>query len=141
MSISEPTPISSVAGEISSSQRQLQVFKPLHIANSPILWFVLTNDIYILSALFVTKWIHNIEMQQDTIPPEAEEQKLLDQLKDSLDEMESPYVEGTSLAGAIARAWALFLTDVRRFPTFRHVDFGRPTAQYSSPLLVTTLSF
>lgn len=78
-------------------------------------------------------------MQQDTIPPEPEEQKLLDQLKDSLDEMESPYVEGTSLAAAIARAWALFLTDVRRFPRSRAVDFGRPTAPYSSPLFVTKL--
>lgn len=80
-------------------------------------------------------------MQQHTIPPEAEEQKLLDQLKDSLDEMESPYVEGTSLAAAIARAWALFLTDVRRFPRLKALISVGLLPQYSSPYFVTTLSF
>lgn len=63
-------------------------------------------------ALFVTKWIHTVEMQSKNAKPTAQEQSIMAQLRESLYEMEFEYEEGTSLAATVARAWAMFLTDV-----------------------------
>ncbi|KAH7082638.1 hypothetical protein BKA63DRAFT_598777 [Paraphoma chrysanthemicola] len=64
------------------------------------------------SALFLTKWLHTIDIESSIIPPTIEETEILTQLKTSLNEMDFPYREGTSLAAAVSRAWAPFLTDV-----------------------------
>lgn len=51
-------------------------------------------------------------MESCIIEPTAEEQEILIQLKASLEEIDCAYVEGSSLASAVAKAWAPFLTDV-----------------------------
>ncbi|CAO2650871.1 Nn.00g091680.m01.CDS01 [Neocucurbitaria sp. VM-36] len=64
------------------------------------------------SALFLTKWIHTIEIESSIIPPTREEQSILSELKESLREIDYTYSMHTSLAATVARAWAPFLTDV-----------------------------
>ncbi|KAF2027349.1 hypothetical protein EK21DRAFT_114975 [Setomelanomma holmii] len=64
------------------------------------------------TALFLTKWLHTLDIESSMIPPTVEEEAILSQMKNSLSEVDYPYSEGTSLAAAISRAWAPFLTDV-----------------------------
>lgn len=63
------------------------------------------------SVLFVSKWVHALQLESATQPPDEEEDKVLVQLRELLDEMEYDYDENGSLAAAVTRAWAGFLTD------------------------------
>lgn len=63
------------------------------------------------SVLFVSKWVHALQLESATQPPDEEEEKVLVQLRELLDEMEYDYDENGSLAAAVTRAWAGFLTD------------------------------
>jgi len=62
-------------------------------------------------ALFVTKWIHVMEMQQQEIPPNEAEAQNLRNFKTLLSEVDSDYDGSGSLAGEVARVWAGFLDD------------------------------
>ena len=62
-------------------------------------------------ALFVTKWIHAMEMQQDVDPPNKEESINLCNFRELLTEVDSKYDGKGSLAGEVARVWASFLDD------------------------------
>ncbi|WAO90083.1 Hypothetical protein NCS54_00749400 [Fusarium falciforme] len=64
-------------------------------------------------ALFVTKWVHAVELDalSDTLASPAEAQ-LLESMKQVLDETECSFREGLSLAAALARLWSLSLQDV-----------------------------
>lgn len=63
--------------------------------------------------MFLTKWIHTLEIEANIVPTTREEDAILSQLRESLSEIDYPYNEHKSFASAVARAWALFLTDVR----------------------------
>jgi len=63
-------------------------------------------------ALFLTKWIHTVEVQTPTYPPDKEESQILEHLKELLTEVESDYDGIGSLAAAIAKVWSTFLDDV-----------------------------
>ncbi|KAL1614309.1 hypothetical protein SLS54_009876 [Diplodia seriata] len=63
------------------------------------------------AVLFVSKWVHAVQMESATQPPDDEEDKILTQMKGLLDEMECEYNGSGSLAAAVTRAWAGFLTD------------------------------
>lgn len=73
-------------------------------------------------ALFVTKWVHTVELQSKETSPTAEEQSIMAQLRESLCEMEFEHEEGTSLAATVAKAWATFLTDVSFSPVLRWLE-------------------
>lgn len=62
-------------------------------------------------ALFVTKWIHGMEMQQQLVPPNKDEMRNLDNFRELLSEVDSGYTGCGSLAGEVARIWAGFLDD------------------------------
>jgi len=62
-------------------------------------------------ALFVTKWIHAMEMQQQDTPPNDEEMGNLVNFRELLVEVDSGYHGTGSLAGEVARVWAGFLDD------------------------------
>lgn len=64
------------------------------------------------AALFLTKWIHTVEVQTPTYPPDEEESQILEHLKELLTEVESDYDGTGSLAAAIAKVWSTFLDDV-----------------------------
>ncbi|KAL2686718.1 hypothetical protein Neosp_004259 [[Neocosmospora] mangrovei] len=63
-------------------------------------------------ALFVTKWVHAVELDalNDILTSPAEAQ-LLESMKQVLDETDSGFKEGLSLAAALARLWSLSLQD------------------------------
>ncbi|KAH7050027.1 hypothetical protein B0J12DRAFT_600002 [Macrophomina phaseolina] len=63
------------------------------------------------SVLFVSKWVHALQLESATRPPDEEENSIIMQLRELLDEMEYDYEENGSLAAAVTRAWAGFLTD------------------------------
>ena len=62
-------------------------------------------------ALFVTKWIHAMEMQQQELPPNQEEMRNLVNFRELLAEVDSDYKGFGSLAGEVTRIWAGFLDD------------------------------
>lgn len=62
-------------------------------------------------ALFVTKWIHTMEIQQPYEPPNDEEIKNLVSFRELLAEVDCNYNGHGSLAGEIARAWACLFDD------------------------------
>jgi len=62
-------------------------------------------------ALFVTKWIHSMEMQQRELPPNEEEMRNLVNFRELLAEVDSGYNGFGSLAGEVTRIWAGFLDD------------------------------
>ncbi|CRG83914.1 hypothetical protein PISL3812_01270 [Talaromyces islandicus] len=62
-------------------------------------------------ALFYTKWVYTLEMQQEFAPPDHEEKKNLDSLLEILQEVGSHDNGRTSLAASAARMWASFLDD------------------------------
>ena len=62
-------------------------------------------------ALFVTKWIHAMEMQQLEVPPNDDEMRNLVNFRELLAEVDSGYNGYGSLAGEVARIWAGFLDD------------------------------
>ncbi|OCL08029.1 hypothetical protein AOQ84DRAFT_389133 [Glonium stellatum] len=64
------------------------------------------------AALFLTKWIHTVEVQAPTYPPDEQESQIVEQLKELLTEVESDYDGTGSLAAAIAKVWSTFLDDV-----------------------------
>lgn len=63
------------------------------------------------TSLFLTKWVHTLQVQEKTQPPDAEEKKVLEQVKTILGEMEHEYDGEGSLAAAVARACATYLSD------------------------------
>ncbi|KAL1620815.1 hypothetical protein SLS56_009482 [Neofusicoccum ribis] len=63
------------------------------------------------SVLFVSKWVHALQMESATHPPDEEEERILTHLRGALDEMEYDFDSTGSLAAAVTRAWASFLTD------------------------------
>jgi hypothetical protein len=64
-----------------------------------------------IAALFYTKWVHTLEMQQGFAPPDHEEKKNLDNLSEMLQEVGSNDNGRTSLAASAAKMWASFLDD------------------------------
>ena len=62
-------------------------------------------------ALFVTKWIHVMEMQQRNVPPNEDEMRNLVNFRELLAEVDATYSGYGSLAGEVARIWAGFLDD------------------------------
>jgi hypothetical protein len=66
---------------------------------------------FVLLALFVTKWIHAMELQQQEHPPNDEETKNLANFRELLNEVDSEYDGKGSLAAEITRVWACFLDD------------------------------
>lgn len=60
--------------------------------------------------IFLSKWIHTVEMRQSL--PNAEELAIFENLKEALQEAESPYDPESSLAAQVARTWAAFMDDV-----------------------------
>jgi hypothetical protein len=62
-------------------------------------------------ALFATKWIHTLEIQQQESPPDQDEIKVLLNFRQLLDEVDCQYDGTGSLAGEIARIWASFFDD------------------------------
>lgn len=66
------------------------------------------------SVLFVSKWVHAVQMMEGGGAPadgEEEEGRIVAQLEGLLEEMEYGYDGVGSLAAAVTRAWAGFLTD------------------------------
>ncbi|GME22102.1 Zinc finger C2H2-type protein [Neofusicoccum parvum] len=63
------------------------------------------------TSLFLTKWVHTLQVQEKTQPPDDEEKKILEQVKTVLGEMEHEYDGEGSLAAAVARACATYLSD------------------------------
>lgn len=53
-----------------------------------------------------------MEVESAVLPTTTEEQAIFSELKQSLDEVDRSYIQNSSLAAAVARAWAPFLTDV-----------------------------
>ncbi|EOD43090.1 Zinc finger C2H2-type protein [Neofusicoccum parvum] len=43
------------------------------------------------TSLFLTKWVHTLQVQEKTQPPDDEEKKILEQVKTVLGEMEHEY--------------------------------------------------
>ncbi|ORY15877.1 fungal-specific transcription factor domain-domain-containing protein [Clohesyomyces aquaticus] len=64
------------------------------------------------AALFLTKWVHTLDKEAVFSPPDAEENAILQGLKQLLVEADSDYDGRGSLAAAIARVWSTFLSDV-----------------------------
>lgn len=62
-------------------------------------------------ALFVTKWIHVMEMEQQALPPNEDEMRNIVNFRGLLREVDSGYNGSGSLAGEVARVWASFLDD------------------------------
>ncbi|KAK9774958.1 hypothetical protein SCAR479_08232 [Seiridium cardinale] len=63
-------------------------------------------------AILLCKWIHCIETLGAQGAPLEAETRLIKQVKSALEDMDSSYEEGRSLAAAVAGAWAIFLNDV-----------------------------
>jgi len=64
-------------------------------------------------ALFVTKWIHTLEIQQlesNQLPNPAESENLAN-FRELLKEVDSDYNGYGSLAGEVTRIWACFMDD------------------------------
>ncbi|KAF9634975.1 Zinc finger C2H2-type protein [Lasiodiplodia theobromae] len=61
------------------------------------------------SVLFVSKWVHAVQMEGGAA--DGEEERIVAQLEGLLEEMEYGYNGVGSLAAAVTRAWAGFLTD------------------------------
>ncbi|KAB2569479.1 Respiration factor 2 [Lasiodiplodia theobromae] len=61
------------------------------------------------SVLFVSKWVHAVQMEGGAA--DGEEERIVAQLEGLLEEMEYGYDGVGSLAAAVTRAWAGFLTD------------------------------
>jgi hypothetical protein len=66
----------------------------------------------IFTALFLTKWIHTVDIQEKENPANGEERAIIDTLRDCLDEVDCFYDGTTSLAAEVTRTWTLFLDDV-----------------------------
>jgi hypothetical protein len=65
------------------------------------------------TALLVSKWVHGIEMELlDGKQPNAEEMKMMDDIKAVLHDAECDVEEGSSIAAALASTWSYFLRDV-----------------------------
>ncbi|OXV06836.1 hypothetical protein Egran_05400 [Elaphomyces granulatus] len=64
------------------------------------------------STIFLTKWIHTLEMQRHYAPPDPAEKRNLDNLKELLLEIDQDESGCGSLAARVSRAWATFLDDV-----------------------------
>ncbi|KAJ5032721.1 uncharacterized protein L3040_009315 [Drepanopeziza brunnea f. sp. 'multigermtubi'] len=62
-------------------------------------------------ALFVSKWVHEMEMQQRNVPPNADEMRILLNFRKLLEEVDSSYDGSGSMAAEISRTWAGFLDD------------------------------
>ncbi|KFY65397.1 hypothetical protein V496_02589 [Pseudogymnoascus sp. VKM F-4515 (FW-2607)] len=62
-------------------------------------------------ALFATRWIHEMELQQQHHPPNVEEAKNLTNFRELLTEVDGEYDGKGSLAAEISRVWACFLDD------------------------------
>ncbi|KAI9053707.1 hypothetical protein LZ554_002660 [Drepanopeziza brunnea f. sp. 'monogermtubi'] len=62
-------------------------------------------------ALFVSKWVHEMEMQQRNVPPNADEMRILVNFRKLLEEVDSSYDGSGSMAAEISRTWAGFLDD------------------------------
>ncbi|KAL1963102.1 hypothetical protein VTN77DRAFT_8645 [Rasamsonia byssochlamydoides] len=62
-------------------------------------------------ALFYTKWVHTIEMQQHYAPPDEAEKTNLDNLVELLREIDDAGTGSNSLAADVTRTWATFLDD------------------------------
>lgn len=60
-------------------------------------------------ALFYTKWVHSLEMQQQFAPPDQQEKKNLDSLVEVLQQVGNDDKGRTSLAASATRMWANFL--------------------------------
>jgi hypothetical protein len=64
------------------------------------------------AALFLTKWIHTIELDIGNQPADDEEVAIFEQIRGLLSEVESNYDGTGSLAAAVAYVWSTFFTDV-----------------------------
>jgi hypothetical protein len=65
------------------------------------------------SAIFITRWIHSVEIDAiNDKEPHPEEQELLTSMKKLLEEADYDPEESKSFAAGMARTWALFLHDV-----------------------------
>ncbi|KAH7124575.1 hypothetical protein EDB81DRAFT_951610 [Dactylonectria macrodidyma] len=65
------------------------------------------------SALFVTKWIHSVEIDKlNGIPATEAEEVFLANIRDILEEADYDLDESKSLAAGVARTWGWFLQDV-----------------------------
>lgn len=64
-----------------------------------------------IAALFYTKWVHTLEMQQDFAPPDHQEKQNLESLFEMLQEVGNNENGRTSLAASAARMWANLLDD------------------------------
>lgn len=65
------------------------------------------------AALFLTKWVHTVEIGSATKPASEDEQCILAQIKNILIEMEQPELNSdTSLAATLSKAWSTFFLDV-----------------------------
>ncbi|KAM5374825.1 hypothetical protein ACJZ2D_006319 [Fusarium nematophilum] len=65
------------------------------------------------SALFVTKWVHSVEIDKlNGIPASDAEEGFLANIRDILEEADYDLDESKSLAAGVARTWGLFLQDV-----------------------------
>lgn len=62
--------------------------------------------------LFLSKWVHTVEIQERDVPLSQEEKALLETLKEALQDADSPYDDQISLAAQVTRTWALFMDDV-----------------------------
>ncbi|VUC37789.1 unnamed protein product [Clonostachys rosea] len=64
-------------------------------------------------ALFVTKWVHSVEIDAlNGVPPDAEESRLLTSVREVLEEADYEALNDTSLAAGLAKTWSAFLNDV-----------------------------
>ncbi|KAH6971063.1 hypothetical protein BKA56DRAFT_495420 [Ilyonectria sp. MPI-CAGE-AT-0026] len=65
------------------------------------------------SALFVTKWIHSVEIDKlNGIPANEAEEGFFANIRDILEEADYDLDESKSLAAGVARTWGWFLQDV-----------------------------
>jgi hypothetical protein len=64
-----------------------------------------------LTALFLTKWVHAIEVEGLLVPPEVGESLILDGLRGLLTEVESDYSGNGSLAAQLAHFSSTTLND------------------------------
>jgi hypothetical protein len=66
-----------------------------------------------VTALFVCKWVHSVEMDRlHDIEPSPAESELLDHIKEVLEEAEYDPGKSKSLAAGVARTWSWLLQDV-----------------------------